>query len=92
MEYFTIQFQFGRLADAVVTHSPFTAVTRVQYTASACEMVMWSPSQTDGFPPGTPVSSHMKTIRPQTSVQMSKINISCIAYFVIVVNLKINKK
>jgi len=22
------------------------------------EMVMWSPSQTGGFPPGTPVSSH----------------------------------
>jgi len=39
----------------VVTHSPLTSATRVQYPASACEMVMWSPSQTGGFPPGTPV-------------------------------------
>jgi len=30
---------------------------------SACEMVMWSPSQTGGFPSGIPVSSHTKTIR-----------------------------
>ena len=38
------------------------------------EMVMWSPSQTGGFPPGTPVSSHMKTIRTQTLVPTSMIN------------------
>ena len=49
------------------------------------EMVMWSPSQTGGFPPGTPVSSHTKTIGTQTSVPTSMINISCITCFVIVV-------
>ena len=59
---------WGCLADAVLTHSPLTAVTRVRYSASACEMVMWSPSQTGGLPPSTPVSSHMKTIRTQTSM------------------------
>jgi len=40
---------------------------------SACEMVMWSSSQTSGFPPGTPVSSHTKTNRTQTSVPTSMI-------------------
>jgi len=45
----------------------------------------WSPSQTDGFPPGTLVSYHMKTIRTQTSVPTSMINISCITCFIIVV-------
>jgi len=49
-------------------------------------MVMWSPSQTGGFPPGTKVSSHTKTIRTQTSVPTSMIDISCITCFVIVVN------
>ena len=39
------------LAGAVLTHSPLTAATQVRYPASACEMVMWSPSQTGGFPP-----------------------------------------
>ena len=34
-----------------------------------CEMVMWSPSQTGGFPPGTPVSSHTKTTGTKTSLQ-----------------------
>ena len=29
----------------------------------ACEMVMWSPSQAGGFPPGTPVSFHTNTTR-----------------------------
>ena len=53
----------GCLASAVLTHSPLPAATRVRYLASACEMVMQSPSQTDGFPPGTPVSYHTKTIR-----------------------------
>ena len=61
------------------------AATRVRYPASACEMAMWSPSQTAGFPPDTPVSSHTKTIRTQTSVPTSMINISCITCFVIVV-------
>jgi len=56
-----------------------------RYPASACEMVMWSPSQTGGFPPGTLVSSHTKTIRTQTSVPTSMINISCLTWFVIVV-------
>ena len=51
----------------------------------ACEMVMWSPSQTGGFPPDIPVSSHTKTIQTQTSVPTSMINISCITCFVIVV-------
>ena len=46
---------------------------------------MWLPSQTGGIPPGTPVSSHTKTIRTQTSVPTSMINISCITCFVIVV-------
>jgi len=50
----------------VLTHSPLTAATRVRYSASACEMVMWSPGQTGGLPPGTLVSSHTKTIRTQT--------------------------
>jgi len=36
-------------------------------------MVMWSPSQTVGFPPGIPISSHMKTPRMQTSVPTSMI-------------------
>ena len=45
------------------------------------KMVMWSPSQTGGFPPGT----HMKTIKTQTSVPTSMIYISCITCFVIVV-------
>jgi len=31
----------GCLAAAVLTHSPLIAATRVQYPASACEMVMW---------------------------------------------------
>ena len=75
----------GCLAGAVITHSPLTAATRVRYPASACEMVMWSPSQRGGFPPGTPVSSHTKTIRTQTSVPTSMINISYITCFVIVV-------
>ena len=56
------------LAGAVLTYSPLTAATRVRYPASACGMVMWSPSQTGGFPLGTPVSSHTTTIRTQTSV------------------------
>ena len=73
------------LAGVVVTRSPFTAATRVQHPASACEMVMWSPSQTCGFPPSTPVSSHTKTTATQTSVPTSMINISCITCFVIVV-------
>ena len=73
------------ILDALLTHSPLTAATRVRYPASACEMVMWSPSQTGGFPPGTPVSSHTKTIRTQTSMPTSMINISCITCFVIVV-------
>jgi len=47
-------------------------------------MVMWSPSQTGGFPPGIPVSSHTKTTRTQTSVPTSMININCITCFVIV--------
>jgi len=42
----------------------------------------WSPSQTVGVPP---VSYHMKTIRTQTSVPTSMINISCITCFTIVV-------
>ena len=75
---------FSCLAGAVLMHSPLTAATRVRYSASACEMVMWSPSQTGGFPLGTRVSSHMKTIR--TSVPTSMINISCITCFVIIVN------
>ena len=54
-------------------------------SASACEMIMRSPSQTGGFPPGTPVSSHTKTIRTQTSVPTSIINISCMTCFVTVV-------
>ena len=58
-------------------------VTRVWYPASACEMVMWSQSQTGGFPP---VSSHTKTIRTQTSVvPTSMMYISCITWLVIVV-------
>jgi len=61
------------------------AAIQVRYPASAFEMVMWSPSQTGGFPPGTPVSSHTKNIRTQTSVPTSMINISCITGFVIVV-------
>ena len=58
---------------------------KLYYSASACEMVMWSPSQTGGFPPGTPVSSHTKTTRTQTPVSTSMINVSCITCFVIVV-------
>ena len=46
----------------VVTRSYLTAVNQVQYPASACEMAMWSPSQTGGFPPGTPVYSHRNAI------------------------------
>ena len=56
---------------------------KLYYSASACEMVMWSPSQSGGFPPGTPVSSHTKIIRSQTSVPMSMIYKSCITCFVI---------
>ena len=66
-----------------LTHSPLFAATRVRNLASACEMVMWSPSQTGRFPPGTPVSSHTNTIQTQTSVPMSMINISCITCFII---------
>ena len=62
-----------------------TFVIALTHLSSACEMVMWSPSQTGGFPPGTPVSSHTKTTRTQTSVPTSMINISCITCFVIVV-------
>ena len=69
----------------MVTHSPITAASRVKYPPSACDMVMWSPSQTGGFPSGTPVSSNTKTIRTQTSVPTSVINTSGIACFVIVV-------
>ena len=46
------------LAGAVLMHSPLTTATRVRYPASACAMVMWSPSQTGRFPPGPLVSSH----------------------------------
>ena len=67
-----------------VTCSPLIAATRVQYPESACEMVVWSPSQTGGFPPGTQLSSQMKTTGMQTSVPTSMINISCITCFVIV--------
>jgi len=49
-------------------------------------MVMWLPSQTGGFPPGTQVFSHTKTTGTQTSVPTRMINISCITCFVIVVN------
>ena len=73
------------LVGAVFTHSPLIAATPVRYPASACEIVRWSPSQTGGFPPGTPGSSHTKTIRTQTSVPTSMVNISGITCFVIVV-------
>ena len=79
------QYRCLVLVGIVLTHTPLTAATRVRYPTSACEMVMWSPSQTGGFSPGTPVSSHMKTIRTQSSVPTSIINISCITCFVIVV-------
>jgi len=36
-------------------------------------MVIWSPSQTGGFPPSTPVSFHTKNIWTQTSVPTSMI-------------------
>ena len=72
------------LAGAELTHSPLTAATRVRNPASAREMVLWSPSQTGEFPTGTPVTSHTKTIRTQTSVSTSIINISSITCFVIV--------
>ena len=75
-------FVYGCLTGTVVTRSPLTAVTRVQYPALACEMIMWSQSQTGGFPPGTPVSSHTKTTGTQTSVPTSMLNISCITCFV----------
>ena len=70
---FSVSFISCYLKDTgtVLTHSPLTAATRGRYPASACEMVMWSPSQTGVFPPGTPVSSHTKTIRTQTSVPTS---------------------
>ena len=73
------------LAGAVLTHLPLTTVTRVKYLASACEMVMWSPSQTGGFHPGTPVSSHKKTTETQTSGKTSTSNLTCITCFIIVV-------
>ena len=41
---------------------------------------MWSPTQTGGFPPGTPVSSHTKTTGTQTSVPTSMIDISCLTF------------
>jgi len=69
---------FVCLAGAVLTHSPLTTATQARYPALACEMVMWSPSQTGGFAPRSPVTSHSKTIRTQTSVPTSMINISCI--------------
>jgi len=34
----------GCLTGAVLTYSPLTAATRFRYSASACEMVMWSPA------------------------------------------------
>ena len=80
-----VNISLGCLAGAVLTHLPLTAAIRVRYPASACEMFMWSPSRTGGFPPGTPVSSQTKTIRTQTSVPTSMINRSCITCFVIVV-------
>ena len=46
-------------------------------------MVMWSPSQTVGFPLGTTVTSHTIV----TSVPTSIINISCITCFIIVVKV-----
>ena len=73
------------LVSAVFRHSPLTAATRVRYVTSACEIVRWSPSQTGGFPPGTPGSSHTTTIRKQTSVPTNMVNISGITCFVIVV-------
>jgi len=51
----------GCLAGLEITRPSLTAATRVQYPASKCEMIMWSPSQTGEFAPGTPVSSHTKT-------------------------------
>jgi len=52
----------------------------------AAVSVDMGPSQTVGFLPGTAVSSHTKTIRIQTSVTTSMINIGCKTCFVIVVN------
>jgi len=43
--------------DVFQTHSHLIAAIVVRYPDSACEMVLWSPSQTGGFP-GSPVSSH----------------------------------
>ena len=54
-------FTIACIAGLVVTRSPLTAATRVQYPASACEMVMWSPSQTGGF---LPVLQFPPTRRP----------------------------
>ena len=54
-----------------------TTATRVRQLASACEMVMCSPSQTGWFPPGTPVSSHTKTFRTQTSLPTSMMFRNC---------------
>ena len=83
----SITVTYGCLPGTVLTHSPLTAATRVWYPVCACEMVLWSSSQTGGFPPGTPVSSNTKTIQTQTSVPTSMINISCCLLFVVLLSL-----
>ena len=56
---------FGCLTGSV---KALTALTWVWYLTSACEMVMWSPSRTGGFPMCTQVSSNMKITQTQTLV------------------------
>ena len=63
---------------------PLTTATRVQYPASACEMVKRSPVQKDIFPVGAQVSSHTKTAQTQTSVPTQMMYVSRITCFVIV--------
>ena len=58
--------ELGCLAGTMVTCSPLTSATRVQYLELACEMDIRSPNQTGGFPPGTAFSSHKKTTGTQT--------------------------
>ena len=67
--YWITIYKICCLAGAVLTHSPLTAATQFWYPTSAYEMVIWSPSRTGGFPPGTTVPSHTVTTRTQTSVQ-----------------------
>ena len=58
----------------------------------ACEMVIWSPSWAGRFPPGTLVSSHMRTTQTQSSVPTYMIYRLLVLMFPYRCKIKVRKK